>query len=282
MNLLNIVMQSNLISNGCKLYYSYLLKLNTASKINNWKITNGKYKDHNFIIVKDAVASKTLNIGLTSIHNYKKILKSLGLIDTLKKFTTKTNQCKNNHFCQLTIISNTISRKLISKLLTFNRFIKRATFQKTYNDIITCTKIKLNNYIKNLHFKVRQTISKIKPSKISENNNSNEQLVQNILENNRVTFKKNDLSKYVELYEKSKDRFNLTCVECSNKYTYSPFNYFKKIFTTYKDDFKPNFKHNNYFKYNKFNNSFKNFQQRYYDYDKLEKLLNNLNTTKTN
>lgn len=156
MSLFDLVMKSNLISKGCKLYYTYLFNLNKISKFRNWKITEGKYKNHNFIIATDSYISKKLNIGLTSIYKYKKTLKSLGLINTLPKFTTRTNQCKNNHFCQLTVVLKTIPKWLISETLVFKNNIKNAKILKTSSNIISQFSKNLNTTIRNIHTKVKK------------------------------------------------------------------------------------------------------------------------------
>lgn len=153
MSLFNAVMRSNLLSKGCKLYYTYIVNLTKVSKINNWKITDGKYKNYNFCIPTDIYVSKKLNIGLTSIYKYKKTLKSLGLIDTLTKYTTRTNQRRNYHNRQLTVVLKTMPRKLISKLLVY---VKNARILKTSNTIISQVKKSLNNTVKNIHTKIKK------------------------------------------------------------------------------------------------------------------------------
>ncbi len=46
MSLCNIVRKSNLLTNGCKRYYEYLLELLKNQSKNNWRITSGDYKNH--------------------------------------------------------------------------------------------------------------------------------------------------------------------------------------------------------------------------------------------
>lgn len=266
MSLFNAVMRSNLISKGCKLYYSYLVNLNKASKINNWKITDGKYKNYNFCIPTDAYISKKLNMGLTSIYKYKKTLKSLGLIDTLKKFTTRTNQCKNNHYRQLTVIIKSLPKKFISKLLTFSSNIKKARILKTSTTIISQVKKSLNNTARNIHTKIKNMLNNVKfTNQVNINNNLNNldkkdvQAMCNALNTYNINFKNHEIKYYLDLYKESKEKFSQTCKYCSDKNMYAPLKYFTKVFKSS----------------NKTNDIFSNFTQRDYNYDDLEKLLIN-------
>ena len=122
MNFFNIVMsvKKATLTNGCKRYYEYLAKnLLKASQINNWRILSGKYTNHHFVIAQDKVVAEKLGIAIQSIYNYKKTLKSLGLINTIPKFTVKTTQSRNYHHKQLTVVLKTIPKWLISNSLVF-------------------------------------------------------------------------------------------------------------------------------------------------------------------
>lgn len=259
MSFFNIVMsvKQKHLTSGCKRYYEYLTKLYKASSINNWKIINGKYKDYNFVIAKDNYVAKQLGISIQSIYNYKKTLKSLGLIDTLPKFTVKTNKCKNNHFCQLTVILKAIPKWLIRKSLVFCNSIKKARILKTSNKIISQVNQNLNSVVNGIHTKVKKMVNNVKTIKCKtlNLNDENVQTVCNTLNTYNVTFKNYDLSKYIEMYLKSKERFIQTCKYCSNKYMYAPLKYFTKVFEGSKI------------------NKFCEFPQREYDFKKLEKLL---------
>lgn len=262
MNLLSVVTKSNLLSHGCKRYYEKLFKTNNSSIGNNWLIIDGKYKNQPFIIAKDTEVSKELNMGLTSIYNYKKILKSLGLITTLKKFTTRTNQCKNKHFCQITVLATTMPKKFIAKTLKRPVNIIKATLQKTYNSIITQSKEKINKIKQNLHSKIEKIshkISTLTPNNKVDLNDPTIKKIKEMLDKNNVNYKIKDLQKYKNLYEISISKFESACMACSGADTYSPFNYFNKIFKTYKQDYKYN--------------TFSNFPQRDYDFERLENLL---------
>lgn len=264
MDLLSVIAKSKLLSNGCKRYYQKLFKTNCASIENNWLIIDGKYKNHPFIIVEDKLASKKLGMGVSSIYIYKKTLKSLGLIDILKKCTTKTNKYKNKCYKQITVLSTTMPKKFIAKTLKRPVNIIKATLQKTYNYIITQSKEKINKIKQNLHSKIEKIVHKISTPKFSNKIDLTDPIIKDIkgmLEKNNVNYKFNDLNKYVPLYKLSIDKFESVCKACSNADTYSPFNYFNKIFNTYKRDYK----------YNTFNN----FPQRDYDFDKLENLFVN-------
>ena len=254
------------LTNGCKRYYEYLAKnLLKASQINNWRVLSGEYKNYNFIIAKDEKVAEQLGISVQSIYNYKKTLKSLGLINTLPKFTTRTNQCKNNHFCQLTVVLKTIPKWLISKTLVFKNSIKKARILKTSSNIISQFSKNLNTTVRNIHTKVKSLLNNVKSVNYTNNtsyNNLNKEDVQtvaNILNTYNIKFKNNEIPHYIEMYEKSKEKFNQTCKYCSDKYMYAPLKYFTKVFES---SHKPKGK-------------FFNFKQREYDYDDLEKLLVN-------
>lgn len=239
MSLFDLVMKSKLISKGCKLYYTYLFNLNKISKFRNWKITEGKYENHNFIIATDSYISKKLNIGLTSIYKYKKTLKSLGLIDILTKFTTRTNQRRNYHNRQLTVVFKTIPKKFLSKTLVFGNSIKKARILKTSSNIISQFSKNLNTTIRNIHTKVKSLLNNVKSVNCTNNtsyNNLNKEDVQtvaNILNTYNIKFKNNEIPHYIEMYEKSKEKFNQTCKYCSNKqHIYAPLKYFTKVFAS--------------------------------------------------
>ena len=260
------------LTNGCKRYYEYLTtKLLKASQINNWRILSGEYKNYNFIIAKDEKVAEQLGISVQSIYNYKKTLKSLGLINTLPKFTTRTNQCKNKHFCQLTVVLKTIPKWLISETLVFKNNIKNAKILKTSSNIISQFKQNLNNTIRNIHTKVKKLLNNVKitnyTNNISYNNLKNldkedVQTVANILNTYNIKFKNNEIPHYIEMYEKSKEKFIQTCKYCSDKYMYAPLKYFTKVFESSKT----------------YINKFWNFSQREYDFDELEKMIiHNLN-----
>ncbi len=257
MSLFNAVMRSDLLSKGCKLYYTKLFNRNKKSKSNNWKIIAGKYENYNFIIARDIEISKKLNIGLTSIYKYKKTLKSLGLIDTLPKFTTRTNQCKNYHYRQLTVVVNTLPKKFISKTLVFCNSIKKARILKTSNAIISQVKKSLNNTVKNIHTKIKKMLNNVKNTNYINTNNSlnnlnkeDVQTVVNMLNTYKISFKKYEIKYYLDLYNKSEEKFTQTCKYCSDKKNiYAPLKYFTKVFES---SHKPK-------------NNFLNFKQREYD-----------------
>ena len=260
------------LTNGCKRYYEYLAKnLLKASQINNWRVLSGKYTNHHFIIAKDKKIAEQLGISVQSIYNYKKTLKSLGLINTLPKFTTRTNQCKNNHFCQLTVVLKTIPKWLISETLVFKNNIKKARILKTSSNIISQFSKNLNNTIRNIHKKVKKLLNNVKitnyTNNISYNNLKNldkegVQTVANTLNTYNIKFKNNEIPHYIEMYEKSKEKFIQTCKYCSDKYMYAPLKYFTKVFESSKT----------------YINKFWNFPQREYDFDELEKMIiHNLN-----
>ena len=243
MSFFNIVMsvKKATLTNGCKRYYEYLTtKLLKASQINNWRILSGEYKNYNFIIAKDEKVAKQLGISVQSIYNYKKTLKSLGLINTLPKFTTRTNQCKNNHFCQLTVVLKTIPKWLISKTLVFKNNIKKARILKTSSNIISQFSKNLNNTIRNIHTKVKKLLNNVKITNYTNNisynnlknlNKEDVQTVANILNTYNIKFKNNEIPHYIEMYEKSKEKFNQTCKYCSDKqHIYAPLKYFTKVF----------------------------------------------------
>ena len=268
MSLFDLVMKSNLISKGCKLYYTYLFNLNKISKFRNWKITEGKYENYNFIIATDSYISKKLNIGLTSIYKYKKTLKSLGLIDILTKFTTRTNQRRNYHNRQLTVVFKTIPKKFLSKTLVFGNSIKKARILKTSNYIVSQFKQNLNNTVRNIHTKIKNLLNTVTTTNYTNNasynnlNKDNVQTVANTLNTYNIKFKNNEIPHYIEMYEKSKEKFNQTCKYCSDKYMYAPLKYFTKVFESSKT----------------YINKFWNFPQREYDFDELEKMIiHNLN-----
>ena len=262
MSFLNLAIKSNFMSNGCKRYYKYLVNLTKMSKFKNWKISDGKYKDHNFVIATDNYVSEKLNMGLTSIYRYKKTLQSLGLIDILTKFTTKTNQRRNYHNRQLTVVLKTVPRKLISKSLVFCSNIKNAKILKLSTNIISCFSKNINTAILNIHSKIRNLLNNVKNSRNSLHNRnfSNEKNVQaviNLLNTYNINFKEYEMEYYMKMYETSKDKFIKTCKYCSDKYMYAPLKYFSKVF-----NYEPKGK-------------FFNFKQRDYNYDDLEKLLVN-------
>ena len=263
MSFLNLAIKSNFMSNGCKRYYKYLVNLTKMSKFKNWKISDGKYKDHNFVIATDSYVSEKLNMGLTSIYRYKKTLQSLGLIDILTKFTTKTNQRRNYHNRQLTVVLKTVPRKLISKSLVFCSNIKNAKILKLSANIISCFNKKLNTTILNIHSKLRNLLNTVKNNRKSLNNNDflnkeNVQAVINLLNTYNINFKEYEMEYYMKMYETSNDKFIKTCKYCSDKYMYAPLKYFSKVFESHKPK-----------------DRFLNFKQREYDYDDLEKLLVN-------
>jgi len=262
MNLLSVVTKSNLLSHGCKRYYEKLFKTNNSSIGNNWLIIDGKYKNQPFVMIKDETASKNLGVGLTSIYNYKKTLKSLGLITILKKCTTKTNQKNNYDPRQITIVSMTMPKKFIAK--TFKRRVNiiKATLQKTYRNIIAQSKEKINKIKQNLHSKIEKIshkISTLTPNNKVDLNDPTIKKIKEMLDKNNVNYKIKDLQKYKNLYEISESKFENACMACSGADIYSPFNYFNKIFKTHKQDYKYN--------------TFSNFPQRDYDFERLENLL---------
>ncbi|OAT88865.1 hypothetical protein [Candidatus Arthromitus sp. SFB-turkey] len=263
MSFLNLAIKSNFMSNGCKRYYKYLVNLTKMSKFKNWKISDGKYKDHNFVIATDTYVSEKLNMGLTSIYRYKKTLQSLGLIDILTKFTTKTNQRRNYHNRQLTVVLKTVPRKLISKSLVFCSNIKNAKILKLSTAIVSYFSKKLNTTMLNIHAKIRNLLNTVENNRKSLNNNDfsnkeNVQAVINLLNTYNINFKKYEIKYYIKMYETSKDKFIKTCKYCSDKYMYAPLKYFSKVFESHKPK-----------------DRFFNFKQREYDYDDLEKLLVN-------
>ncbi len=263
MNLSNVVMKSSLLTAGCKFYYSYLIKINEASRRNNWKIIDGQYKDHNFVIVKDKETAATLKIGTASITNYKRQLKSLGLISILKKFTTRTNQVKNKHFYQITVVHNNIPRKFISKTLTFNGNIKKPTIRKTNNNILARIKLKINNFKINTRNKIKNTVNKVNNLKHNNQINTDDptiKIIKDMLGSYNVRYKFKDLNKYKQLYESSPQKFKYVCEACSNAFMYAPFSYFSKVFEKYEKNYK-------------YKNPFINFTQRNYDFDALEERL---------
>ncbi len=265
MNLFNAVMKSNLLTSGCKLYYTKLFNRNKSSKGNNWKITSGKYENYNFILARDEEMSGEINVCLTSIYKYKKTLKELGLIATLPKCTTRTNQCKNKHYRQLTVVIDTLPKKFIGKMLTFNSSIKKARILKTPITIISQIKKSLNNTVKNINAKIENIVNTVKTSSHKNtasigNLNLNKEDVQtvcNTLNTYNISFKNYEIKAYLDLYKKSKEKFTQTCKYCSDKHMYAPLKYFTKVFESSKI----------------YINKFSNFPQREYDYEKLEKLL---------
>ena len=263
MSFLNLAIKSNFMSNGCKRYYKYLVNLTKMSKFKNWKISDGKYKDHNFVIATDTYVSEKLNMGLTSIYRYKKTLQSLGLIDILTKFTTKTNQRRNYHNRQLTVVLKTVPRKLISKSLVFCSNIKNAKILKLSTAIVSYFSKKLNTTMLNIHSKIRNLLNTVENNRNSLNNNDflnkeNVQAVINLLNTYNINFKEYEMEYYMKMYETSNDKFIKTCKYCSNKENiYAPLKYFSKVF-----NYEPKGK-------------FFNFKQRDYNYDDLEKLLVN-------
>ena len=61
-------------------------------------------------------------------------------------------------------------------------------------------------------------------------NKDNVQTVANTLNTYNIKFKNNEIPHYIEMYEKSKEKFNQTCKYCSDKYMYAPLKYFTKVF----------------------------------------------------
>ncbi len=264
MSLCNIVRKSNLLTNGCKRYYEYLLELLKKSIENNWRITSGDYKNHFFIIPTDTVVAEDLLIGLTSIYKYKKTLKSLGLIDIIPKFTVRTTVGRNKNYChrQITIVSQTMPKKFISKSLIWVKNIKKATILKTSNNIISQFKQNLNNAMFNIHTKIKKILNTVTNTNTGYINNLNKddvQTITNMLNTYNIKFKNKEMANYAEMYKKSKEKFSQTCKYCSNKDMYAPLKYFTKVFYA---SVKPK-------------NVFFNFQQRDYDYEKLEAMLVN-------
>lgn len=154
-SLLNVVLSSKLLTNGCKRYYLKLLDYNKASKINNWKITNGKYQDCNFISPSDNTISKDIFMSVSSIKRYRKTLKSLGLIAIPPKFTTRTNKSTNYHHRQIMIVLKSLPKKLISKSLTI---LKGAKILKISNSIITKFFKNLNGTVRNIHSNLKKIV----------------------------------------------------------------------------------------------------------------------------
>ena len=275
MSFFNMVMQSKYLSNSCKRYYKYLVNLTKTSKSKNWKITSGKYENYNFIIPTDTVVAspEKLNMGLTSIYRYKKTLQSLGLIDILKKCTTRTNQRRNYHNRQLTVVLKTVPRKLIGMSLVFRSNIKNAKILKTYDSIITQVNRKLNTAITNIHVKIKKLLNNVKTTNYTNNtsynnlknlNKNDVQAVTNTLNTYKIEFKDYQIKDYIKLYKKSKEKFIQTCRYCSDKREsiYAPLKYFTKVFESSKT----------------YINKFWNFPQREYDFDELEKMIiHNLN-----
>ena len=269
MSFLNLAIKSNFMSNGCKRYYKYLVNLTKMSKFKNWKISDGKYKDHNFVIATDSYVFEKLNMGLTSIYRYKKTLQSLGLIDILKKCTTRTNQRRNYHNRQLTVVLKTVPRKLIGMSLVFHSNIKNAKILKTSSNIISQFSKNLNTTIRNIHTKVKKMLNNVKITNYTNNisynnlknlNKEDVQTVANILNTYNIKFKNKEIPHYIEMYEKSKEKFNQTCKYCSNKYMYAPLKYFTKVFES---SHKPKGK-------------FFNFKQREYTDSFFDNLINNM------
>lgn len=266
MSFCNLILKSNLLTNGCKRYYQYLYNLQKVSVKQNWVIVDGKYENKNFVIAKDSHASSKLMISKSSIANYKKTLKALGLIKILPKFTTKTNICKNNHFCQLTVLADK-PRQFISKLLVFNNKLKSI---KATSNIISRFSKKIKSINGNIHSKINKIIFGLKSYNSSNNQYSNNYNgdkylgVTKVLKEHGIKFKNNDLPAYYELYIKDKNKFFEVSKYCEGKTLFNPFKYFKKVFVNYLPITtldKPNYK------------SFANFPQRKYDNDYLENLL---------
>ena len=171
-----------------------------------------------------------------SIYKYKKTLKSLGLIDILTKFTTRTNQRRNYHNRQLTVVFKTIPKKFLSKTLVFGNSIKKARILKTSNYIVSQFKQNLNNTVRNIHTKIKNLLNTVTTTNYTNNasynnlNKDNVQTVANTLNTYNIKFKNNEIPHYIEMYEKSKEKFNQTCKYCSDKYMYAPLKYFTKVF----------------------------------------------------
>ena len=231
------------LTNGCKRYYEYLVKnLLKASQINNWRILSGKYTNHHFVIAQDKIVAEKLGIAIQSIYNYKKTLKSLGLINTIPKFTVKTTQSRNYHHKQLTVVLKTIPKWLISNSLVFCNSIKNARILKTSNIIISQVKQSLNNTVRNIHTKIKNMLNNVKATNhknttsISNLNLNKEdvQTVCNTLNTYKINFKNYEIKYYLDLYNKSKEKFTQTCKYCSDKHMYAPLKYFTKVFESSK------------------------------------------------
>ncbi len=157
-------------------------------------------------------------------------------------------------------------KKLISKLLTRSNNIKKARILKTSSNIISQFSKNLNTAVRNIHTKVKNLLNNVKgvnyTNNISYNNLNKEdvQTVANILNTYNIKFKNNEIPHYIEMYEKSKEKFNQTCKYCSNKqHIYAPLKYFTKVFyASHKSKCK-----------------FFNFKQKDYDFNELEKILVN-------
>ncbi len=261
----SLVLKSKILTSGCKRYYQYLYNLKKISVRQNWLILDGEHKNNNFVIAKDSHAAEKLLISKSSIANYKKTLKALGLISILPKFTTRTNICKNNHFCQLMVLVDK-PRKFISKLLTYRADLKslKATF-----GIISRISRKIKS-ISNIHTKIKKIISNIKNSYSYDKNLSHNDPkytdVTNILTSCNIKFKKSELEQYYSLYIESPDKFLNVAKYYKGKILIRPLKYFIKVFNNYIPNF--NMQH-----IKKIKTSFCNFDQREYDFDELERLL---------
>ena len=252
MSLLRMVSSSSLLTHGCKHYYNYLFNLSKISKMNNWKIISGKYENQTFIIPTDTYVSKKLKMSVSSISNYKKILKALGLIAILPKCTTRTNKQRNYHNRQLTVVMQTLSRKFIAKSLIY---LKNANFLKTSGSIITRFKTKINTFARNIHTNIKKMLNFVGNS--MNLNKKDVQDVTDILNQNNIEFKSYELKFYIKLHKISKTKFIQTCKKCRGKKINSPLKYITTVFNSIDSN----------------TNYFHNFPQRSYNYSELEKLL---------
>ncbi len=271
MQILKLVMQSSLLTNGCKLYYQYLYKLSNASKINNWLILDGKFRGNNFIIAKDSHACKQLNISRASVQIYKKRLKQLNLIHTLPKFSFKTNIGKNNYWHQATVLT-TIPRKLIASVLKLPTNIKKIKIVQAPTKIISQVTTKLNNKIKqissnfakklHLYFYEKSKNIKIKYN-INETFTYNDENVNKLLlllNKYNINYRQKDINKFFDLFMIDQTKFVSVCKICANKLMYAPVKYFSAVFKNY---------HNN-------NNRFCDFPHRNYPPEYWKNLTNKL------
>lgn len=248
MNILDAVKKSKLISPGCKLYYAELQSLHSASIINNWKITDGKYKNHIFTIPTDTKMQERIGLSDVSIYKYKNRLKKLGLIDILPKCTTRTNQRKNYHNRQLTVVMQILPKSLIKENLKMVQFAKSI---KATANIIARFGLKLNRKLNNIHSKIKNILHNGRS--VSKSNNKDVQAVISRLKQYQIPYQKSDLHGYVSLYKESQTIFIRTCIYCAGKDLYAPLAYFKKMFLEVSNDI--------------------NFSTPKYDYEKLEEEL---------
>lgn len=240
MQILKLVMQSSLFSNGCKLYYQYLYNLYNASKKNNWMILDGNHKGNNFVIAKDSHACKQLNISRASVQQYKKCLKQFNLIYTLPKFTFKTNIGKNQYWHQATVLATKAPRKLIAKLLQLPTKIKKIKVVQAPNKIISQMAKNLNNKITqfscnfskkiNMYFPKKRKYTNKKAFSKNISNNPNLNTVLSLLNKHDIPYKEKDINKYLSLFISNKSKFINVCQICQNKPMYAPVRYFSAVF----------------------------------------------------